>query len=308
MTTNPDIRMKRSLTAATIGIILLALLSTTAFAADKLPVFVSIVPQKYFVEQIGGSKVEVSVMVKPGASPATYEPKPKQMAQLSQAKIYFAIGVPFERTWLPRFTAANKGMLVAHTDEGIEKIPMAAHNTQDSEPASHNAVGDHQEHDAKDPHIWLSPLLVKIQARHILEALAKTDPANQSTYYANHQKFIDEINNLHIELKQLFAGNKGSKIMVFHPSWGYFTRTYGLQQIPIEIEGKKPKPAQLRDLIEHARKYDIRAIFIQPQFSTRNAQLIAKAIKAEVIIADPLAENWPQNLSATAKQFKAALK
>ena len=247
-------------------------------------------------------------MVKPGASPATDEPKPRQMVKLAQAKIYFAIGVPFENTWLPKFTAANAGMHLVRTDRGIEKIPMQDHQGHSSEHASHNNGEGRHEQGFKDPHIWLSPPLVKIQADHILEALVKTDPANRSAYYTSHRNFSATLDAIHLELKQLFNDAAGGEFMAFHPSWGYFAQTYGLTQIPIEIEGKEPKPAQLWDLIEHARKHDIRAIFIQPQFSTRNAQLIAKAINAQIIIADPLAENWPQNLVATAKNFKAALK
>ncbi|MBW1797705.1 MAG: zinc ABC transporter substrate-binding protein, partial [Deltaproteobacteria bacterium] len=76
------------------------ILGRNAMAAGSIPVFVSIVPQKYFVEKIGGDLVKVSIMVKPGASPAIYEPKPGQMVALSRAKVYYAIGVPFEKAWL----------------------------------------------------------------------------------------------------------------------------------------------------------------------------------------------------------------
>jgi len=96
-------------------------------AADPTKVFVSILPQKYFVEQIGKDLVDVRVMVKPGTSPVTYEPKPKQLADVSKAMIYFSIGVPFEKVWLKKIAAANPQMKVVHTDHGIEKIPMAAH-------------------------------------------------------------------------------------------------------------------------------------------------------------------------------------
>jgi zinc transport system substrate-binding protein len=96
--------------------------------------------------------------------------------------------------------------------------------------------------------------------------------------------------------------------MVFHPSWGYFARDYGLHQVPVEIEGKTPKPAQLKRLIEHARKRDIRLIFVQPQFSRKSAELIARAIGARIIEADPLAADWEQNLRRSAEAIKEALK
>ena len=265
----------------------------TAYAESVIPVFVSIVPQKYFVEKIGGALVNVSVMVQPGASPAIYEPKPRQMVALSKTKICFAIGVPFEKVWLKKIAAANPKMLIVHTEKGIEKKPMKA-----DEP-----------HGTKDPHIWLSPTLVKIQARNILNALVATDQANKSMYEAGYKQFIIEIENLDAEVKEIFAGKrKGMEFIVFHPSWGYFAGEYGLKQIPMEIEGKDPKPADLQRLIKHAKKLGVKVIFVQPQFSAASASVIAQAIGGQIAFADPLSLNWPDNLRQVAGKFKAALR
>jgi len=323
-----------------------------ALAGERIPVFVSIVPQKYFVQQIGKDLVSARIMVRPGASPATYEPKPKQMADLSKAKIYFAIGVPFENAWLEKIAAANPNMRVVHTDHGIEKIAMAAHHHHDDheegehhgeekhdhekgehhgeddhdhEKGEHHGEAehgpkkgehheeskhekDHHEHAGLDPHIWLSPPLVKIQARAILAALQEADPAHRSVYEANFKAFSERIDQLDADLKETLAGKAGLQFMVFHPSWGYFAHAYGLKQVPIEIEGKDPKPAQLKELIEHAREIGIRVIFVQPQFSARSAKLVAREIGGQVVYADPLAPDWLDNLREVAKKFKMALK
>ncbi len=269
-----------------------------ARAADRLSVFVSIVPQKYFVEKIGGPQVTVTVMVKPGASPATYEPRPRQMVQLSRTALYFAIGVPFESVWLKKIAAANPAMQVVHTEAGIKKLPMGA--------APHTGAG-HRRTGITDPHIWLSPPLVKIQARHIADALRALDPEHESIYEANYQRFANELDALHAELKQCFAARQGGSFMVFHPSWGYFAQTYGLQQVAVEIEGKNPKPARLKELIQTAATHRVRTIFVQPQFSTRTARLIANAIGAKVVVADPLAADWANNLRAVAARIAAAM-
>jgi zinc transport system substrate-binding protein len=286
--------------------------------AQPLHVFVSIVPQKYFVQQIGKDLVDVRVMVPPGASPATYEPKPKQMAALSRAKIYFSIGVPFENAWLGKIAAANPEMKIIPTDQGIDKIPMQAHD--DDEEDNHYAQGrqhlntaeehheDQHHHGILDPHIWLSPRLVRVQAHTILIALKAADPAHGGVYEENCSKFIAAVDELDNQLKAVFANTAGLRFMVFHPSWGYFAKAYGLQQVPIEIEGKDPKPAQLRALIERARQDKINVVFVQPQFSTRSATLVAKEINGQVVFADPLAEQWQDNLRAVAAKFKAALK
>ena len=276
-----------------------------AHADKKVAVFVSIPPQKYFLQQIGRHRVDVQVMVQPGASPATYEPKPRQMAAISRTDIYFAIGVPFEKTWLKKIAAANPNMQVVHTDHGIQKIPMTASHTESEQ----HRENDHQDqHGGLDPHIWLSPALVMTQARTILKALIEIDPDHRVDYEANTERFVSKLADLDADLKKIFTGKQGLQFMVFHPSWGYFARAYGLQQVPVEIEGKDPKPAQLKALIEHAKKKHINIIFAQPQFSSRSAERVAKEIGGQVIFADPLALDWSANLREVAAKFKTALR
>jgi len=271
---------------------------TWAAASDRIPIFVSILPQKYFAEKIGGDLVTVTVMVQPGASPSTYEPKPGQMIGLSAARIYYAIGVPFEKVWLNKFSAVNPDMRIIHTDTGITKIKMSSHADN----------GPHRE--IPDPHIWTSPPLVKIQARNILNALVDIDPAHESEYRARYNGFLQELTTLDNDLRTLFSGKTGQSpgFMVFHPAWGYFARTYGLRQIPIEIEGKTPKPARIRQLIKNARDQGIRVIFVQPQFSARSAAIIARAIGGKVVTADPLAPDWAANIRRQARIFESALR
>jgi zinc transport system substrate-binding protein len=270
--------------------------------ARPLRVFVSILPQKYFVEQIGGDLVDVAVMVEPGASPHTYEPKPKQMVALAKTAIYFAIGVPFEATWLEKIAATNPNMLVVHTEADIKKIPMRGHHHQGPELEQ-----DH--HGIKDPHVWLSPPLVMIQARNILQALLRVDPAYGSVYEKNYNSFMKELVVLDAEIRAALEG-KGQDVefMVFHPAWGYFAQAYGIEQVAIEIEGKQPKPAELLYLIQYAKERGIKVIFAQPQFSWQVAQTIAKSIDGQIVFVDPLAAQWDTNLRQVASRFKSALK
>jgi zinc transport system substrate-binding protein len=274
------------------------LVAGNAKAEKKLLVFVSIQPQKYFVQQIGQALVDVEVMIPAGADPHIYEPKPRQMVALSKARLYFAIGIqPFEDTWLKKIASSNPDMKVVQTDRGIQKIPMT--------------TGPHNEdqHGAEpDPHIWLSPPLVMQQAHTILNALIEIDPDSRTVYEANYRAFVSELTALDADLKNIFAGKRGLQFMVLHPAWGYFAHTYGLKQVPVEIEGKDPKPAQLKELIEHAKQKQIKIIFVQPQFSPRSAKLLASEIGGQVVFADPLAANWSDNLRQVAEKIKSALK
>ena len=283
------------------GILSLFFLSLPASAAgtnEKIKVFVSIVPQKYFVEKIGGKYVEPVPMVQLGDNPHNYEPKAQQMAELSRAKAYFAIGVPFEGAWLPKLAAVNPKMAVIHTETNIVKIPMADYAPSDGKHAD----------EALDPHIWLSPRLVKIQADHILQGLIAVLPQHTDEFKQNHRNFIAELENLDRDLTELFKQTPGKRIMVFHPTWGYFARDYGLIQIPIEVGGKEPKAAQVWKLIAEAKKQKIDMIFAQPEFSAKSAQFIADEIDATLIFAGALNEDWEKNLRTIAAQFKAALR
>lgn len=293
--------------------ICIAILAVSTSAQGKLAVFVSIIPQKYFVQQIGKNLVDIQVMVQPGASPASYEPRPRQMAAIAKTHIYFAIGVPFENVWLSKIASSNPKMTIVQTDHGIQKFVMvgAHHHSGNADPqdTDQNYKNEHdRDPGIPDPHIWLSPPLVMIQARSILAALQKADPVHHSDYETHYKEFITGISELDAELKTIFNGKHGLQFMVFHPSWGYFADAYGLRQIPVEVEGKNPKPAQLKKLIAYAIQKNIKAIFVQPQFSTKSAEVIARAIGGQVIIADPLAEDWALNLRNVAQKISAAIR
>jgi len=303
-------KLNRYLRFFTLSILLLLIVSTKVLAEPKPIVFVSILPQKFFVQQISKDKFDIEVMVKPGASPHTYEPKPSQMKKLAACLGYFTIGVALEKVWLNKIATINPDMKVIHTEAGIEKIAMQdAHHDDDDSNAKQREGGDGEhDHSGLDPHIWLSPALVKTQAATITDSLVELDPGSASFYQNNFNQFKARLAELDTQLLSLLADKKGMKFMVFHPSWGYFARNYGLEQVAVEIEGKSPKPAHLKTLISQAIEEDIRVIFAQPQFSRKSAGVIAREINGEVVLVDPLGENWFENMSYVADKFSKALR
>jgi zinc transport system substrate-binding protein len=269
--------------------------------AGPLNVTVSILPQKYFVERIGGEHVNVNVMVEPGASPATYEPRPRQLAALSEAAAYFSIGVPFEDAWLDRIASANPEMLIVDTAAGIERVPIDAHYKVESEGRPESGA------EGRDPHIWLSPERVKIQSQTIYEALAQLDPAHEAEYKANLDRFIADIDELEADVEDTLRGITNRKFMVFHPAWGYFGDDFELEMIPVEVGGQEPSAAELADLVATAQEEGIKVIFAQPEFSTRDAETIADEIGGKVLLISPLAPDWLDNLRHVAETFAEVL-
>ena len=261
----------------------------TEDTARPLEVTVSILPQKYFVERIAGDHATVTVMVAPGESPATYEPKPDQLTALSQAAVYFRIGVPFEDAWMKRFAAANSAMPIVDTRENVtlrywEDAP-----------------------DEADPHIWLSPVEVKAQAETIKNSLAGLDPGHAAEYQANLDAFVADIEALEAGIRDTLESVADRKFIVFHPAWGYFARDFDLEMIPIEVGGQEPSAAELAGLVTRAQKEGVKVIFAQPEFSTRAAETIADQIDGKVLLISPLAPDWLNNLQSVATTFAEVL-
>ena len=276
--------------------------------AAPVKVFVSVPPQKYFVERVGGKRVKVSVLVPAGADPHTYEPKPATMVDLARSAAWFTIGVPFEESLLPRLVSANSNLAIVRTEEGVPRVvPPAAGNPAPKGIVSGEPPVTHG-HEGADPHIWLSPRLVKQQAENILRGLIRVDPAGEKVFRANARRFQAELDAMDRELKALFAGARGRSVLVFHPSWGYLASDYGFRQVAIEVEGKEPKGADLAAAVEMAKEKRVREIFVEPQFSSRSARAIADSIGAKLVTADPLAANWADNLRKTARAFRGALR
>lgn len=273
--------------------------------SEKIQITVSILPQKYFVERIAGDGVnidfDIHVMIPPGHSPATYAPTPQQMKVLSHSKLYFRIGhIPFENAWMKNISSNNPHMKIIDTSVGVDLI-----KTREDKGDPHLA---HHHHAGIDPHIWLSPRAVKIQAKHILDAMIEIDRENQEFYQENYRLFLLDIDRLDREIKALLEKYQGRKLMVFHPAWSYFTRDYGLEQLPIELEGKAPNPANLKKIIDIARQENIRIIFVQEQFDTNSARAVAAEIGGQVVKIDPLASDWLENMRRIAQTLSDALK
>ncbi len=265
---------------------------------------VSILPQKYFVEKITKDKFEINVMVQPGASPHTYEPKTSQMKALAASKVYFSTGVSFEHVWLDKFKKNAKKTLFVDLSNGIEKLAMAEHEHHDEH--KHEAKDNHDGEDRLDPHIWLDPILVKIQAKNIYDTMLKVDAQNADFYKENYDQFIKELDELDANLKTILAPFKDKAFMVFHPSWGYFAKRYDLVQIPIELQGKEPKPNELVELIKDAKEHNIKIVFVSPQFSQKSAKTISQNIDAKVATINPMVENWSEGLIMTAKEIASS--
>lgn len=241
---------------------------------------VSIAPFKYFVEEIAGDDFKVNVMVPAGANPHIYEPFPEQINKLRRSVAYISNGyLGFEMTWLDRFYEANKTMKRLSLGDKIDPLV-----------SGHHHEGNHVE--GADPHYWVSPKCALIMATSVKEFLCELNPSQKQKYEVNYNSLVSKIQEVDNKALELFSGVKNRSFMIFHPNLGYLARDYGLEEIPVEYEGKEPPPSRLKELIDRARKDGLKTIFVQREYDTKNAKAIADEIGAEVKIIDPLSEDW----------------
>ena len=286
---------------------LVASCSSSEEAADShgLRILVSIVPQQYFVQRIAGESADISVLIPPGANPASWELSPSDMRRVSNSDIWFSIGVLSENNWYEDFQEINPDLVIINTVENIERLPIDRYGIPgEQNPSDH----DHSHEGSMDPHVWLSPELVKSQISLIAMALVEMDPENAAVYMGNLEEFEDDISLLQDRLHLLLDSYEGSCFMVFHPAWGYFADEFGLVQVPIEIAGSEPSPGEMSAIVDHGMENHVQIVFVSPQFSSSSAETIAEELDASVVAIDPLAENWLSNMETVAGELQGALR
>lgn len=278
--------IRMEIRAVLIVLLLLPLVfAVPAQAAGKIKVSVSVPPQAYFVERIGGDKVEVQVMLPGHGDHDSYEPTPQQLMRLAQAQVYVRVGAP-------AFTFETR-----HIDPALARKRIAVINMSDGV----RLLDD-------DPHIWVAPSAVRQGALNIYKGLANFDPANGPYYKRNLDSFLRNIDSLDRETKALLKGKEGGTFLIFHPALAYFAAEYGLHQVSIEAEGKSPSASHIRGVIDLARKKGIKKVLIQKGFDTKSARTIAAEIGGSLEEIDPLDRDWLNGTRNIAKKVGGAVR
>lgn len=271
-------------------------------AKAAVEIFVSIPPQKWLSDRLGGEHITTGVLIQKGQDPHTFEPTPRQVMALTHAKLYFTVGLEFEEQIIAKLRHSSMDLQIVDSTAGIPKMAMVEYDQDHGQ----DHVADHN-HSGLDPHVWLSPVNLKTMAAEMAKALIGIDPENSSAYTANLDKLSRELDELDREIASQLQPYAGATFFVFHPSFGYFAKRYNLRQEAVEVEGKSPTPKQLSSLIAEAQADKVKVIFVQPQFDPRSGQAIARAIGGEVVPLDALAEDVTGNLKTIAAKISAAL-
>jgi len=233
-------------------------------ATNPLKIFASFYPIYDFVKKIGKDKVDVSVIVPNGMEPHDFEPTAKQIIDLQKADAIFINGMGFE-SWIDKLNDAN--IVDLGKDLPTEK------NTQ-----------------VANPHIWLDPLLVKLQAKYILNSLISLDPQNKLYYNDNHVQFTNNLDRLHADIVSNLTNCKLHDFLSFHNAFSYFADRYGLVQH--SIQGLSPEteapPQKIRESIDLAKQLGLDVVFTEEGVDPRLSDTIAQEISGQVLILSPI--------------------
>jgi zinc transport system substrate-binding protein len=279
-------------------------------AGAPVSVFVGAPPQKHLVERVGGGHVAVTALVRQGQDPHHFSLTPSQAVALGKADAYFATGLPFETGVVERLESARPGIPLVNLAAGIELLDDPEHGHDHGEEGHEGEEGGHDDHahahGAGDPHIWLSPLLLKQQAATVRDTLSKIAPDHAGDFAENTGVLHRELDALHEQTSAKLAPLRGKAFFVYHPAFGYFAQTYGLEQKAVEAGGNKPSAKRLVELAKQARESGARVVFVQPGFDTSSAQVLADQIGCRLATLDPLAPDPLANIRAIADALAAS--
>lgn len=252
----------------------------------KQVITVSILPQKTFIGKIAGNDFKVNVLLPPGESPATFTLLPSQLKDIAHSKIWFRVGhIGFEYSWKEKIEQANRQMKVIDLSNGLDLI--TATTIASTEAKAEKGI---------NPHIWMSPPLVKQMAKRIADELSVLNPEKGTVYNENYLNFATEIDQLDGKIRSALKDYQGRKFIMFHPSLSYFAREYGLNEYSLEPGGKEPTPQRMTDLVKLANEENIRVIYIQSDLDREQARVFAEEINGKIVEMWPLNPEWAENL------------
>ncbi|MDO4512217.1 MAG: zinc ABC transporter substrate-binding protein [Bacteroidales bacterium] len=267
-----------------------AVLATLAYAALLLSacritsktqpsVVVSIQPQRFLLEAIAGSKVEVMCLLTDESNPETYEPDMKVMMAIERSDAYFTMGtIGYELAILSKIKSNNPDLPIINTSKGV--------NFMDGHDADEGDV---------DPHVWVSVCNAKIIAANMYTHLVELYPQWKKYFTKRYQALQARLNKMDQEFTSRFQASADSVFLVWHPTLSYLARDYGLTQVSLD-NGKEPTVNNLRSHLDLARQSGAKVLFIQPQIDSRQASELLSSLDVKKVNFNPMSSKWDEEL------------
>jgi zinc/manganese transport system substrate-binding protein len=269
---------------AAIGVLLSACgpLRQPPSAGGALPVVATFSIIADLVQNVGGEHVAVSSLAGPGVDTHTFNPTPRDGADLTEAELIFENGAEFEG-WLDDLyvsTGAKATRVVV--SEGIQLHAAGDHEAENADEAEHA-------HASEDPHVWHDVAHAIVMVRNIRDALIIADPAHQSDYEANAEAYttqLEQLDTLVIAQTDTLPADR-RKLVTTHDTFGYFAERYGFEVLgtvlPATTEGASPSAQELAALVEEVRAAGVPVVFAENVSANSLLNQVANEAGVEVV-------------------------
>jgi zinc transport system substrate-binding protein len=273
--------MTKRLLSLLAPLMLLATACSTANAGDsgKVDVVAAFYPLEYVTTQVGGDRVHVHNLVKPGAEPHDMELTPKQIAEISDADLAVYLG---------GFQPAVDEAVAEHaTDKSVDAATVQP-LVDGFVPLEEGEL--HEDEQGKDPHVWLDPTRLAAIADAVAKKLGEVDAEHAADYNARAEDLRTTLTALDAEFKKGLATCKQKTIVVSHNAFGYLANRYGLTQLAITglTPEEEPSPARLAEVTSFAKTNKVKAIFFETLVSDKVAKTLANEVGAKAEVLDPI--------------------
>lgn len=269
--------IRNTICLALISLIAIAFSSCNADAnkGKNKVISVTLPPLYGIIEAIVGDDYTINIVLPQGSSPENFSPTIGQMAALEESDMIFSFGLmPFELAIEERLVERYGNAKVVNISKGVQ-LP-------ESQCAHSSHYHNHKHHHGTDPHIWISPELLKEIAKQVGAEICSKG-LDSARYTANTQQLVKQIEQRQVEYKQLLKCAEGKPILIYHPTLGYLANEYGFKQIALEKDGKSPTPADLAEIINIVENKKIKYFFYQAEFPREVIQSIVDMLKIKAL-------------------------
>jgi len=254
--------------------------------SEKVRAVATIFPIYDILREVGGDRIDATLLLTPGASPHNFEASPKDIKELDKTNLFLfaGAGVDFWANDLVKDNV-NQGRadyIAIDMSSIVELRPFSNVKSDEGE--------DSDKEGAFDPHFWLSPKNAPLIANEIVYHLSMLDPNNKDYYQQNAENFITKLNEKTVQWQENINTLENKKMIVFHDAWFYFADYFGLEVIAAfePIAGKSPSPKYLQSILNEIEKNKVDVLFIEPQLDPKIALAMAQGIVNNFVILDPL--------------------
>ncbi len=281
---------------AVLALLAVACTRSTSGATTRVPVVVTTAILADLVKNVGGDRVDIRVIVPPGADVHTFQSKPEDSVAINRARVIVSNGRGLDAFLDPVLQGA-KGPDAIHVvaSAGLEGAPVEEMDFPGEPEAKAQREPDHPQ---GDPHYWQDPLQTIHYVEQIRDGLAQADPANASIYQANAAAYIQQLRNLDQEIARVLRDVPPQRrhLVTFHDAFGYFGRRYGWRVSAfVAHDASDVTPGKVVQVMELIRKEGIPALFVEPQFRPNVMQQAARdtGIAVGTIYSDTLDSKVP---------------